>query len=179
MSDDDEWWDVLDANGVPTGGLFRRGDPGWPLGSFRIVVGVCVLRSDGSVLLTQRAAEKEEFPFAWEFPGGSALAGESSREAAGRELLEETGLNVAPAALHLIARFAETSAFVDFYVARVSRESEVTVQKSEVLAAEWVTPDEVERRLDAGVMAAPWVERLDVLWPLARRALRRAQSGPP
>lgn len=88
MSTGDEWWDVLDVNGVATGALFRRGDPGWPSGRYRRVVGVCVERSDGSVLLTQRSAEKEEFPFAWEFPGGSAIAGESSREAAGRELLE-------------------------------------------------------------------------------------------
>lgn len=71
----------------------------------------------------------------------------------------------------------EVSAFVDFYLARVNSDSEVTVQQSEVLAAEWVTPGEVERRSDVGVLAAPWVKRLDVLWPLAKQALRGAQSG--
>ncbi len=33
----------------------------------------------------------------WEFPGGKASAGESAREAAARELLEETGVAVDPA----------------------------------------------------------------------------------
>ena len=135
---------------------------------------MCVQRENGAVLLTQRAADKKEFPFGWEFPGGSAFAGESSRTAARRELREETCLNVMPSALRLAGRFAETSALLDFYVARVPDSSQVILQESEVMASEWVTPEEVLQRLRAGVMADPWIARLDALWPATARALNSA-----
>lgn len=169
---DDEWCDILDAEGLPTGEVFRRGAPGWPSGYFHLVVVVCVQREDGAVLLTQRAAGKE-FAFGWEFPGGSALAGESSGDAVARELREETGLDVEPTALMLMGRFVEASAFVDFYVARVGSDQDVTLQPSEVMAAQWVTPEEVIRRLDVGLMASPWTARLDALWPAVTHALGR------
>jgi len=170
MSSDDEWWDVVDAEGAPTGDTFRRGTACWPSGRFHLIVAVCVKNADGAVLLTQRSAGKE-FPFGWEFPGGSALAGESSRNAASRELREETGLGVPPSALTLVDRFVEASALLDFYIASEPVGADVRLQQSEVLAAEWVTPEEVVRRLRAGVMADPWVARLDSLWLPTTRAL--------
>jgi len=170
VREDDEWWDIVDAEGAPIGNTFLRGAKGWPSGRFHLIVAICVQRADGAVLMTQRAAEKE-YPFRWEFPGGSALAGESSRNAASRELQEESGLDVVPTALTLIGRFIETSALLDFYVARIPCGSEVTLQQSEVMAAEWVPPNEVVRRLTAGMMADPWIARLDSLWPSIKSTL--------
>lgn len=171
MSSDDEWWDVVDAEGVPTGETFRRGESNWPHGRFHVIVAACVQRADGRVLLTQRAAGKTEFPLAWEFPGGSALVGESSRAAASRELLEETGLEVPADSLALVGRFVEASALLDFYAASEPSEAELTLQVSEVEAAEWVTVQEVERRVNVGMMATPWEARLDALWSRTVRAL--------
>ena len=168
-----EWWDILDAYGVPTGSVFLRGgDAGWPQGRFHLVVAVCVQRDDGLVLLTQRAAGRNEFPLDWEFPGGSALAGEPSRNAASRELAEETGIRVPPEALTPVGRFVETSALVDFYVVSVPQQTQPDLQASEVAAGEWVCLDEVERRWREGVMAQPWTARLAALWPPAKEALR-------
>lgn len=172
MNSSDEWWDVRDAEGEPTGETFRKGAPGWPpVGRFHLIVAVCVHREDGTVLLTRRAAAKAEFPLAWEFPGGSALAGETSRAAASRELREETGLDVPPESLVLIARFVEASALLDFYVVDEPAAAELRLQVSEIADAEWVTVHEVERRLGAGAMAAPWTARLDALWAPTLRAL--------
>jgi 8-oxo-dGTP pyrophosphatase MutT (NUDIX family) len=164
MTSGDEWWDVVDAEGSPTGDTYRRGAADWPSGRFHLIVAVCVQREDGAILLTQRAANKE-FPFRWEFPGGSALAGETSRQAASRELREETSIDVPPSALTPIDRFVEASALLDFYTARVPVIAELSLQQSEVMAAEWVTPEEVVRRLGVGLMADPWAARLDFLWP--------------
>lgn len=169
--DGTEWWDVVDAEGTSTGATHRRGAPGWPTGRFHLIVAACVYRDDGTILLTQRAATKSEFPLAWEFPGGSALAGESSREAAARELREETGIDVAPSDLVQVNRFTEQSALLDIYVAREPAGALLALQESEVMAAEWVTPEEVTRRLDAGLMAEPWVDRLESLWTPILRAL--------
>jgi len=178
MCSEGEWWDVLDAQGAQTGDSFLRGAANWPRGRFHLIVAVCVQREDGAVLLTQRSASKKEFPFAWEFPGGSALSGESSRDAASRELREEAGIDVSPSALTFVGRFAEASALLDFYIARHPSNVELTLQQSEVMAAEWVTPQVVVCRLSAGVMADPWNARLDSLWLPATRALDMTAERP-
>lgn len=55
----------------------------------RIGVSACVWR-DGKVLLVERG--KEPFKGKWSLPGGSLEFGETVREAARRELAEETGI---------------------------------------------------------------------------------------
>ena len=60
-------------------------------GEYGLVVCVWVCDGAGHLLLTKRAPEKKSFPNTWENSGGSAWAGESSRQAIARELYEETG----------------------------------------------------------------------------------------
>lgn len=164
-----EHWDVTDEHGRPTGETYLRGAPGWPPGRFHVVVATCVFRGDGALLLTQRAAGKE-FALCWEFPGGSAFAGETSVAAARRELREETGLVVYEEALSLAGRFTESTALLDMYVAIAPEPAAVIPDDSEVAAYEWVRPGEVLRRLETGAMADPWNARLEALWtPLGKR----------
>ncbi|MDR6971572.1 NUDIX hydrolase [Leifsonia shinshuensis] len=172
--DNSEWWDLRDAAGVQTGEVFLRGAPGWPGGRYHLIVATCVFRDDGKVLQTQRAPGKE-FERGWEFPGGSALAGETSRFAAGRELEEETGIAVPPSDLTLVGRFIEESALLDFYVAAAPPHHQLRLQVSEVMAADWVSYTEVERRISARLMALPWNARLKMLWPEATAAMNAAR----
>jgi mutator protein MutT len=121
------------------------------------------VRDDGRVLLTQRAASKE-FGLPWEFPGGSVLAGESSRDAAARELREETGIVAPPGAFLRVGRHREKSALVDLYVARITAPMVLRLDPSEVADAVWVTLTEVDRHQHAELLAAPWLERFSTLW---------------
>lgn len=173
----DEWWDVVDAGGGATGTTFRRGDSGWPAGSFHLVVTVCVHRADGTVLVTQRAPTKE-FAYGWEFPGGSALAGESGTAAACRELREETALEVAPEALQWVGRFTEDSALVDLFTVGEPAGSTVRPAPAEVMAWKWLPASGVVELRQSGVMADPWGPRLDALWPAAMAAIRSAGEPP-
>jgi 8-oxo-dGTP pyrophosphatase MutT (NUDIX family) len=161
-----EYWDVVDEHGVASGDRFRRGDEVWPDGRYHLVVAVCVASADGLLLMTQRSTTKD-FPLAWEFPGGSAVAGETSAQAASRELREETGLDVSPEGLRFVGRYIESSALVDMYVAPAPGNPVLRLDGSEVHAAEWVLPDDA----DAGQMAAPWTGRLLSLWPNLLRTI--------
>jgi len=62
-----------------------------------VAVGV-LLRSDGRFLLTSRP-EGKVYAGYWEFPGGKLEPGESVAAALARELHEELGIEVAPAAV--------------------------------------------------------------------------------
>lgn len=172
---DAELWDLTDEEGNRTGEIVRRGAPAWPAGRFHVVAATCVVRAHGLVLMTRRAATKD-FPLAWEFPGGSALAGETSRRAAARELCEETGLVIDESALDLVGRFVEPTALVDMYVAFAPGTPELLLEPREVHEAEWVTLEEAERRHVAGQMAGPWADRLRALWPGVCTAAKSATS---
>lgn len=90
-----EFWDIYDANKQPTGRTMKRND--WCLkdGEYHLtVLGVVKRKSDGKFLITKRDMTKSWAPGWWEVSGGAAQAGEASFEAACREVLEETGLDV-------------------------------------------------------------------------------------
>ncbi|KRA23926.1 hypothetical protein ASD65_05440 [Microbacterium sp. Root61] len=173
---DGELWDVTDAAGRPVGRTHRRGDPGFPAGLFHVVSATCVVRDDGQVLLTQRAAIKD-WPLAWEFPAGSALAGETSAEAASRELFEEAGLRAEPEALIFVGRFTEVNALLDLYVAHGVDVGTLELDPTEVRDSEWVSLAEVRDRYRAGGMAGPWVDRLEALWERLVAAVRGADAA--
>jgi 8-oxo-dGTP diphosphatase len=78
-------------------------DAGFPRegGADRAVVDVAVgvlIRPDGDFLLTSRPAGKVYAGY-WEFPGGKLEAGETVEQALLRELHEELGILIGPAAL--------------------------------------------------------------------------------
>lgn len=89
-----ELWDVYDIDRQKTGKTVRRGGT-LPEGGFHLVVHICVIGRDGRMLIQQRQPFKEGYPNLWDVTtGGSAVAGENSRQAAHRELFEEIGLDL-------------------------------------------------------------------------------------
>jgi 8-oxo-dGTP pyrophosphatase MutT (NUDIX family) len=68
---------------------------------------------EAALLLTRRASGLRSHPGQWALPGGRADAGESAEQAALRELAEETGLALTPAAvLGRLDDFVTRSGFV-------------------------------------------------------------------
>ena len=97
MSDNqhEELIDVYDSNRKKTGRVADRRAP-LPKGEFMMyVLAILERKSDGKILITRRALDKKWAAGAWEIPGGGSLAGEESFGAVVREVLEETGLNIA------------------------------------------------------------------------------------
>ncbi len=89
-----EYWDIYDGNKQLTGRTMKKND--WILkdGEYHLTVLGVIARPDGRFLITQRVLTKAWAPGWWEVPGGAVQAGETSRQAVNREVLEETGLDV-------------------------------------------------------------------------------------
>ena len=104
------------------------------------VVGAVILRG-GMVLCAQRSLQSS-LPGLWEFPGGKVEAGESAREALGREIREELLVDV------LVGDLVETTVheypfgevtLTTFYCEL--RSGEVTLTEHE--AVRWLPPSEL------------------------------------
>lgn len=149
-----ELWDVYDREGNRTGRTHPRGRPLAP-GDYHLAVTVTVVNSRGEVLLTRRSLEKTLMPGVWECPGGSVLAGETSREGAARELLEETGIQALPEELVFLARRTGPDWYMDDYgLRRDLAVEELALQPGETDAAQWMPLDQWEQEARAGKLFA-------------------------
>lgn len=146
-----ELWDVYDMNRSKTGQTAVRGE-GLPEGGYHLVVHVCILGSDGRMLIQQRQPFKHGFSGLWDVScGGSAVAGETSAQAAVREAFEEIGVNldldgVRP---HYSVTFDE--GFDDWYVVKADPDiTKLKLQYEEVRAVRWASEEEVLAMIDSG-----------------------------
>ena len=112
-----EYWDIYDENRRKTGKLHARGIP-LGKGEYHLVVHVWVQNSNGDFLITKRERDKFPFPGCWECTGGSALAGESSLDAALRETLEETGIDHTNAEKRCMISYRRDDWFGDVWLFR-------------------------------------------------------------
>lgn len=133
-----EFFDLYTSTGKPLGRKIMRGAP-VPRGEYHIVVQVMTINHSGEILLTQRVPEKTSGG-KWECSGGCAVAGESGKEAAIRELREETGIIADEGELTLEWTLTTDGMLRDFYVLiRDVPLCDLKLQDIEVCAAKWVS----------------------------------------
>lgn len=90
-----ELWDLYHKDGTPAGKDHIRGEE-LPDGLYHLVINVWIKNSKGEYLISQRAADRPTHPLMWECTGGAAVKGETSPEAAVREVREEVGIDLSP-----------------------------------------------------------------------------------
>lgn len=134
--------DIYDENRNLTGRVHRRGSK-WKQGEYGLVVCVWIYDGKGNLLMTRRAPEKS-FAGTWENSGGAARAGETSRQAIKRELLEETGIRAEEEDFEFLCTTRDTHTFYDHYClkSRVSLE-EIVLLPGETDGVKWVSHAEV------------------------------------
>ena len=133
-----ERWDVYDREGRLTGRTRGRGEPFAP-GEYHLGVSLWVVNGEGQYLVQRRAATKPVHPGKWCVTGGSAQAGETSRQACVREAREEIGLPVGEDEPVFLARRVAGQILFDNYLVFCEFPLEAArLQAEEVSAVRWV-----------------------------------------
>lgn len=164
-----ELWDAYDEKRQPILGKVIDRETFSQMDDFHLVVEVLIIHDDGSILLMHRCKEKASHPDVYEASaGGSVLRGETSREAAHREALEETGLILDELTLLYQYTVAEHHSHYDRFLARTSAPKDsITYQLGETDNHQWVFPDQLQAFFCNHKVLASHVEELRFLFDIA------------
>lgn len=152
-----EVWDLYTEGQIKTGETHLRGTA-LPKNRFHLVVHVWIVNAKGEYLISQRAASRPSYPLMWECVGGSVLRGESSVDGAVREVKEEVGIDLSPAAGILVdsevRKIVNGTVFNDIkdvwlfpYDGEILLENATT---DEVADAKWMTKSEIKEYYRSG-----------------------------
>ncbi len=124
-----------------------------PEGFYHIVVHVCVFNSDEKMLIQQRQPFKKGWSGMWDISvGGSAVSGETSRDAAERETLEEIGLKISLENIRPLLTVHFDRGFDDIYTVNQDIDiNSLSLQPEEVRAVKWAPAEEIISMIDSGV----------------------------
>lgn len=144
-----EYFDLYTFDRKPIGKKILRGAP-IPRGAYHLVVQIMTINKKGEILLTQRTQGKSSAG-KWECTGGCAIAGETAKQAAARELFEETGIRAEESQLNYAWTLHGDSMLLDFFITRQdARLESLRLQPSEVSAAKWVSFERMAEMVRAG-----------------------------
>lgn len=171
-----EYFDLYTADRQPLGRKIQRGVQ-IPRGEYHIVVQIMTVNRKGEILLTQRVPQKTSGG-KWECSGGCAVTGETSREAAVRELREETGLVVTTDEISLEWTLTTDSMLRDFYIVKKdARLESLMLQATEVCAAKWVSFERLEEMVHIGQTTRTVAKWLDNRRSELKLYTERAKRG--
>jgi len=148
-----EIWDIYDKNRNKTGKTIIRGKDVLGKGEYHNIVFIAVFNSAGQMLIQQRQPFKEGWSGYWDVTAaGSATSGDTSQQAAARELFEEVGIT---------ADFSEVlphftiyldNHFADFYLHKQDVDIEsLQLGEDEVAQVKWATKQEIFAMMEEGI----------------------------
>lgn len=148
---DFEKWDVLDENGNLTGKTTFRGKCILRSGEYHLVVHIWIVSKSGAFLIQRRSDTKKLMPGEWAATGGAAISGETSFEAARRELFEELGIKRDSETLEKLMRIKRRNSLLDVWITSCDEGlDKLILQKSEVAEVKWIKRQELENMIAAG-----------------------------
>ncbi|AHI54903.1 NUDIX hydrolase [Listeria ivanovii] len=148
-----EKWDLYDNQRQLIGKTHIRGEK-MQLGELHLVVHVCIFNEENQLLIQKRQKEKESWPGYWDLSAaGSALKGETSQQAAEREVQEELGIKLDLSNERAKFSFHFDYGFDDYwFITKNIQPSDLILQQEEVADARFVTKEELENLSATGEM---------------------------
>lgn len=155
--------DILDENGVKTGKSLERGEV-HKNGLWHRVIAVAIINEKKEILLQQRAVDKEKNAGMWDISvAGHISAGQSSSDAALREISEEIGININENDLKYAFSYRVQqkisdeyidNQFYDFYIVKNSKIdiNNIKIQKSELQAVKFVDKNTLNKMRDEKII---------------------------
>jgi len=131
----EELCDVLDSKGRPTGETMKRNDV-QKTRNYYLGIHVYIYNSEGMFLVQRRSMNKELNPGAWYLNMGHVISGETSKEAAIREIKEEIGVDIDNKDIEFIDRYKweKFNHFVDiWFVCKDIDLDNLVLRKDEVI----------------------------------------------
>jgi len=174
-----ELWDLYTENREKTGKTMVRGDK-IPEGYYRMVVHAVIFNDKGEMLIQKRQLFKSGWSGKWDITvGGSAVAGDDSRSAAHREVLEEIGLDISFDTMRPSLTLNIKNGFCDIYLIEKNVElSELKLQPEEVEDAKWATLDEILKMIDDGSFITYHHAFIELLFHLRKTRSVHTASDP-
>ena len=162
MSVSEELLDVVDENdrliGVKTRGEIHA------RGLMHRAVHILVFNSAGDLFLQKRSLSKDENPGLWDSSAaGHVDSGEEYLDCARREIAEELGIQ-ADSPFEFLFKLPASAAtgFEHSMIYRYAYDGDLTLQRDEIDAGLWISPDAMDRRVAA--RDPEFTENLFVIW---------------
>lgn len=100
----------------------------------------------------------------WEFTGGGVLAGETTAQAAVREVKEEIGLSVTENELILLRVYRQRNYFMDIYLVKKDADiRNITLDNNETIDAKWVSKEELQNMIENQQVVRSVARRYEML----------------
>ncbi|WP_081646829.1 NUDIX hydrolase [Butyrivibrio sp. AD3002] len=155
-----ELWDVYTIDRKLTGKACIRGEQGnLSKDEFHLWVMIWIKNpKTGKYLMSQRTADKDTDPLKWETVAGHSISGETSLDAALREVYEEVGIKLDPEDARIVATKVTTSFdgqrhnwIRDSYYFETTQEPDLKkATTQEVIQTKWLSFDEFKEMYEKG-----------------------------
>ena len=145
-----EIWDVYDKNREKTGRTHIRGEK-MADGGYIVIVMVLIFDTKGRMLMQQRNDHLKWAPGMFTMTAGGAMqAGETSAEAAARELFEELGITMQFDGRPQFS-MTNSTAFMDYFLITSDIDiDEIKMPTDEVKSVRWASKDEIIKMINNG-----------------------------
>lgn len=112
---------------------------------FRRVMHVCIFNSKGEMLIQKRSPKKQVWSGFWDLSvGGGVISGETIKDAAHRETLEELGIDIDFSSIQPFLTSHFKNGFDDFFVINKDIDiSELKLDNDEVTEVKWASLEEI------------------------------------
>ena len=162
-----EIFDLYDRDRILTGETINRGQKP-PAGRYHLVVHVCIFNSKDQMLIQKRSLEKAAWAGLWDVSvGGAAQEGDSSQQAAHRELLEELGIDYDFSQIRPVMTVNFPNGFDDIYLVNLDLEfNRLKLLDSEVAEVRWADLGSIRTMIKNGEFIPYHPSLIDLLFEL-------------